>query len=103
MRENVNIVLTEDADYDEARSELVEKGLEVKSDLRDLGAVLGTVDSALVPALRSLDGVLAVETETTVSVPPIPEDGDTPTFRAPADAPDGEVHITTTDEPEGPS
>lgn len=92
MRENVNIVLADDADFAEACTELEQHGLVVRSEIPELGAVLGTIDSALLPGLRALDGVLAVERETIVSTPPVPEDG--PTFSAPEGPGSDDVHVT---------
>lgn len=65
----INVVV-DDERFDAVKEALTESGVEIDEEQRTIGTVAGRVGSDQVDEIARLDGVLAVEPEETIQLPP---------------------------------
>ena len=66
-----NIIVTVSGDTEQIAEELRAAGMSVEQVLVEVGIVTGSVDAARRASLAAIPGVLAVETERNLRIPPL--------------------------------
>ena len=66
-----NVIVTVAGDTEQIAEQLREAGMNVQQVLVEVGIVTGSVDAGRRASLAAIPGVLAVETERNVQIPPL--------------------------------